>query len=1558
MPVSQAPTFDFNRAAALQFSSRPTLRQVVSEQLLKVLMAELPWLAFVEPTLPSADSLTLDSPDPSTTHWATQPFVDWLLQALLQTNTVNLMPVDGRHHNLGLLAPFRFPGSDSDLDTRQLPDLTAVLNRLIEQLPEHFCQAQLDYWAGIGDAGVSRDQWIQLLLKAALLRGLPLQGLDAQEQTCIRGLIRGGKDQPAVSFVQASLATGNESWDHMLCHMLVTGEWDERQVVLWCSPAGTVRGFESLAAFAVALREELANTYQFDEMSWQQYPVEGNAFAQQAALLLESMFTQVDRVRYAPLADVAGLERLFAQLSDPAQWFVSYPDDTPAVGVPFGLRVRSGSDSFAYHSALLQLAAAHVDADGVGAMDDVQSLQDYTRKLLTWRMHEDHGDAPLPDDVMLEFSVAYGIPGGAGVGAGGGEPMHVVGERSLTEFAIGNLGEIKNASISHIRCSSGEPVPAWLDAEAAKRLVSQVDIGGTYPAYVAAQLNDPQTRPLRMERFAREWRSSLWFSALTAKIDGKINDVGLQAVVDFCSGHLDPQAPRMTLMPLAFRRQPQSQVHDPVRGMYVLFCAEPALVLLYRPLYKQDTLRQYPSLQAMLEHIQQSPLFQRSILDWMDPQVRHIYDEGGFSEPHVSSIGLDPYELPERPEPPVIHVQYWLNDLDEKLYTANRDLLVEIADLQSTSNAERRWQMLTEGAWLLFDVVTLGLRGPVATVAWLVQLLSSLDSDLQALEQQSEFGRAAAAADLMMNLGMVLLHQHQPRVSVEADSLPAQASAFEGPAAQRGAFAEVSVLPSVRPAAKLGELMEMPGRRLDLSWRGNQGFNWIPPAQRQALRAMRSNVALHESALQSTGDTAGLYLIDGNFYAPMAGDVYPVEVLDGGVRVKNGKGGHGPWLVCVQGAWRVDLSLRLAGGMPPRVNARAKLEKRFDQLREGANNFVEQGGASYTNFLRCDGEVSESRGRINQLKGLRDTALARQTSLEEGTERDNSITIVRHYDARLAEMDAQTNAKRDEAIGFLEKSVSSDEQVLKRYEEMLEPKFANFRTDGLEEDLPLKKQRLQSSLIFKNDLIFDELRDLLGYAELIAMQTHLQGKPLGQALEAYDLYRKKLESTTAFQERMLNASEKLDVLLADVPADLEVVISAADTKTVAQLIAQRKVNTVQLRFYQALNLADLALRMEVPNSQQRIAQYRDDLAGLALRNAAGAHGELDFANLSLEDRISILQEAWDQYVAALLNCRLIRNEGGELVDIAMLDRYRTELERLKLDADKRLTSAIQEQEGAAALQRRTAYVVTDQPQHVVRNAEGQLLIGTEKEVEGRRWLEVSDLLSGEALAIFDWSDGAWHERRAQEPTAAHEPEAAPSDTAMQVQRLLDENEALMRTAAEYVENDIKASLLIRLFDRQLTKLSSEAARLNEENANPALVRSVEAATDKLRSEKQLSLTTLYTKTRYPTAEALRFLHAQELLTVVYDRPRKVMRDNTSFDEYIIRRLAQPGSTSGRPIWVAHFHMPSADALARDFTVGHLKTWAQRRQSSQSGSEVRVHRGKLTLEQATGIIPFD
>lgn len=1550
MTRSQVPIFDFRQAVARQFDDRPTLRQVASELLLHVLLSELPWLAHVTPALTTADPLMLDSPDPSSTYWTTGPLVDRVLQALLDPKPLSFEPLaDGRHYNLGLTDAHRFAGSTTEFDTRQLSGLSPALNQLVEQLPQHFCEAQLQYWRAKGSGGVSRDSWLQLLLKIALLRSLPLQVLAPQEQACIRGLLHGGDDQPPVYFVQTRVTSASLQYEQMQCEMLICGEWDEREVVLWCAPSGAVRSFDSLSAFGLALRDELAQRYAFEQMSWQRHAAKGNVFAQQVSLLLETLLQRVERARYNEIEDVPALEQRFAQLSDPSSWFEVYQDDTPAVKPPPGWRASTAQDSFACSAALLQIALHQLDSGGVAALDGIQSLTDYARQRLARQIREDHGADSSPDDLMFDLYLARGVPGGSATGTGGGEPLVFTGSKTLTEFAIGNLASLKGASIERIYLRSGGEAPSWLDADSARALVAQVDIGSHYPAYVAAQLDDPANRADRVRRLGGEWRAALLAAAVTAKLDGKISEPGLQCVVDFCAGHVDPSTPRMMLIPLAFKRSATSSKTDTVQCMYLLYCAEPSLTLLYRPLFAQDTLREYAGLSALLEHVRESEILQDSILDWMEPSARAIYDHGGFSEPHINAIGVDPYAQPVRPEPAKLAITYWHSGIDEKLYQANRDLLVRLADEQSVSNAENRWQTLCEGAWLLFDVLTLAIRGPVASVAWLVQLLASLQHDLDALERGDAFDRAAATADLMLNMSMVLLHARLPAKETPQHELPG-AAALEGPEAQRGAFAEIVIAP-VEAAAVAGEAL--PGRWLDHSWRGQSGFNWLPRAQREALRAMRSSVSLNGMKPLNNGGMAGLYRIDDSYYVALAGDAYRVEQLPDGVRVIDASGTPGPWLDFADGVWRVDTTLRLRGGMKQN-SARARLATRFRELHQKINQLDQQVNLARERFGSMALSSLEAKKKLQGLKELRAKAAEKQSSSPDGDETAKLQTLLQRYDERITELEQDYFRQRDQSIQQLEAAVGAEKAILPLLATISEPKFTNERLEGgWDAVLTEHEATVREGLIRNSDFIVNELWNLADYPELVAMQKALDGRPIAEVAELYQQFRLKLETVVGLQERILVGYEHLDELLADAADDFVITGSPDEpVRTVAQLIAQRSFNTVQLRFHQVLNLAELALHLDSVAGQNVLAIYREELAGLSLRNAAEAHGELDFANLSAPDRIVILQEAWDEYSAALLNSDRIRKDGGALVEPAMIDRYREHVGKLKLDAGSRLVEAVREQDDAIAPARRSPYTVSSEPQRLVRNAQGQLLIGTEVEVQGQRLLEVREAVSEALLATFEQVEGEWRQREGKRPSLSDE--APPGDLAMWVQSLLDENDAVRVKAASYVQNDIKGALLAQLFDQQLDKMAQAASIVRDGGGNDTLLRALERDADALRAEKKLKLITLYTDTSYPSAEALRFLYAEGLIMVEYNE-RRTMQDGSAFDEYRVLRLP-----SRRNLWAAHFHLQSPDDFPEDFVAGHLKTWNQRRMSSRLAAIAgqRLHRGRLTLEQARGIIPFN
>jgi len=1536
------PAFDFQYAAARHFSDRPTLRQVASRQLLEVLLAELPWLAYVTPALSDADPLMLDSPDPATPYWTTQSLLDRVLEALRGPGELDLEPIGERHYNLGLTADYRFAGSDSEFATRQLAGLSAPLNELLEQLPQRFCEAQLDYWRAKGSAGVSRDSWLQLLLRTALLRGLPLQGLDKEEQACLRGLISGGKDQPLVFVVQAKLESGSLHFQEKLSSLLVLGESDARQMVLWCAPSGIVRSFASLSAFGEGLRDELAQRYSFDSLSWARCSVEGNVFAQQVSLLLDGMFERFELLRHENFADIDELERCYARLSDPAAWFLRYEDETAAVVPPPGITASAPQDSFAWCAALLQLALHHMDADGVSALDGIQPLTEYASQKLSERIAEDHGDDTSPDDLMLDLYRANGVPGGAATGAGGGEPLVFVGSKTLTQFAIGNLASLKGAFIKQIRRQDGKASPAWLTAKAAAQLVTELDIGGQYPTYVAARLNDTNGRAERVMRFGKEWRSALLASALAGKLDEKVSETGLQCVVDFCAGHVDPQTPRMTIFPLAFRRSSTSTHKDAVRGMYVLFCAEPRRVLLYRPLYRQDTVREYASLAALLEHVQESSLLQASILDWMEPDARSIYQQGGFTEPHIVSLGIDPYALPERPAPAVLDIKLWHNDLDERLYKANADLLIELADLQSVSTAESRWALLTEGAWLLFDVATLAVRGPVATAAWLLQLLTSLQHDLMALEQGSDFDRPAAIADLLLNLSMVLLHAHQPNIEVSPEALLGTLS-FEGSRAQTGAFGEVAVKP-VEQA-----LIPLVGQAIDFSWRGQHGFNWLPPAQRKQLQAMRSKVSINGLQPLPEGVNAGLYRIDGNYYAAMSGDVYRVEVLSQGVRVVDGTGAPGPWLTFINGVWRIDNGLRLAGGAP---GGAARTAARFNAMHTQIARLDTEIANVRLNVASAGSDVVAAGRELETVQRLR-SGLQSQIGSAPATEELSGLqSLALKYDEKIATLKTRIVQARELAATSLEEAVRKGQDRLELLSAMAEAKYATQRRKG-DWDPVLEEHQTTSrvDLIRDSQFVYNEFWILADYPQLSVLQSNVDGKPLAEVGEQYAAHRDRLAIVAEYQDRMLAMGIVLDDLLASSPDDL--VISSVipeHQKTVGQLIRERRFTTIQLRFHQVQNLAELALHLDAASGQQTVAAYREELVGLSLRSAADAHGELDMANLSAEDQVVILQEAWDEYSAALLNSARILRDGGELIEPAMLERYRQHVEQLKHDAGQRLVAALQ-QPAVDAVGKRVPYLVSTEQQRVVRNREGQLMIGTQVEIDGQPVVEVREAFSEEVLATFDLVEGQWVQRVSKHPSLTED--SASSDLPMWVQALLDDSNTVRAKASDYVENDIKGTLLAQLFDQQLERLDKAVDVVRDAGGNDALIRSLERDADTLRHEKRLQLTTLYTDTKYPSAEALRFLHGEGLIRVEYTA-RQTMQDGSVFDEYRIVRLP-----SKRNLWAAHFHLPTHDANAEDFTVGHLKTWSQRRLSSRLAAIAgqRLHRGKLTLEQARGIIPF-
>nr|WP_158458667.1 hypothetical protein [Pseudomonas fluorescens] len=1554
---------DFKHAVALQFATRPTLRHITGQRALHVLVARYPLIATSYPNLTSAAPLQLMRPN-GRGGWDVVPFVDVLLQALFSGKALDLRDVDGLDHRLSLHPPQRFDASQSIDATQAIAQVRIVLERLNDDfndllalLPELFRQALVDYWRALGSAGVSRDRWLQQTLRTALLHNLGLQRLDTQQQACIRGLVAGGAQMPPVFVVEAVCERDGVRHTERLPNLLVMGEWDERTVILWCAPSSVVRGFESLDEFAVALQQELAGRLRFDSMHFNRFELQGDAFAYQSAILLDDMLIKLDPAGIGAQGRLQAQEQAFAALSDLSQAFIEgYVANPGAEGaaLPAWLENASSDDCFEYQRALLDLALDQAACEGASALAGILDLQAYTRERLREQLLEDHPDEAnyFPDDLLLTLTTARGVPGGAGVGAGDG----VVQRRTLTltEFAIGNLASLQGAVLSAIDHREQQLIMDWLTPDYLRHLVETVNIGGNYPRYVAQALDDP-LRPERVRRFAREWRSSLLFTALKSKVDGVLSAAAYHCVADYSRGRIDAQLPTTMLMPLAFRSEQQAGEIDPVAGMFVLYCAAPRLTLLYRPLYSERPILEFSSPDAMMAAIRESGALQQSILDWMTPGARRVYAHGGFAEPHLLRPIDDTLQSPPRPKPSSFAAQFWHIDADARLYAANRQLLIELADRESLSNAESRWSILTQGAWLLFDVASLVVRGPVASLAWMVQAIAALDKDLPALSHGEASQRFHAVLDLLLNTGMALFHLHlaQVPVAVETSTLAVGVSPVQDlpPPTQGKVF-----LP--------GALKDQPALRVDFSWRGLQGFNLLDTQQRAALRLLRRDVSLNDVQPEATGAAQGLYRVDGRYYASLAGDVYHVELGEQGARIVQAAGMPGPWLIHEHGQWRVDGGLRLRGGGPKR---RADAIRQQNQDAFAALQLEEASAVRVHNTLARVYELSTQKlhdqaGQLGKLQTLRE-----RTTSQAGGE-----VLLASLDEKISQAQASLEQAKEQALDDLRALIDSDTRMDNLLRQMCEPRFANQLIAPV-----IKQQRstIRQELIDRSVVYYNEAVEFINKLDSAASFDNLAVRPeTPQEIAQYRTLRRLLDKQVGLLAELLQVSEALDQLLPQTLRDDDIIFREQDgtrlnkEMMLSGIIERRRLNEIDLRVRRLIELGELALERLSGVDEKVLMRYQHYLCGPDLKSAGSAHAELAGYEPALADRLAVLAGVLEDYNIASAHASYLANTGGAAINAGRLQHYRQSLAALVQAAERDFAEAVREQELAQVhVPKSSLYQQRPGRRRVVQTQRGRSIIGQEVEIDGASVIQQHEAASGKVLKTFHRQGSEWVEDANADP-AEEVLSPAPGDAAAaaaKARTVLAQVESVIGLAKRYIRADEPIGLS-SVLEGHIDKLREARRSLASAKGSDELGAQLEENIERLQAAQRDLLTSLYLTSSHPTAASLRFLVEEQQVTVHRSVQRKALTPTDFLDVYEVRRLPQRGRSRGEGLWEAHFHYPTAATPGREFAKGHLKLWSQRslgreaqlRAAVSGHSLLAIYRGDLRLSQVDGIIPFD
>ncbi|ORL71133.1 hypothetical protein B7H19_02565 [Pseudomonas putida] len=1576
--TTNPPRLTFKQSVAACFAHRPRLRDVLSKEAFHAFADRYPWLHRNHPQLTSLDPFViLHAPASADDPPRQSGLLDELLRHFLAKEPVQLGAADKLSISPPLVFQVQAQGQDIIRQPAIVPDLAKLsddFDTVLGALIPAFQHAQVGFWNGLDeDSQVSRMLWLERTLKAALLQGLPRQGLEEDEKAALYALLDGVPDGLVIEAVKATLETDEGTHTITLPDLLVIITTGGRDRVLQCKPCGAVHRHVDLGSFASALQRQLAQHYRFQTLSWAHTPVRGCPFAFQARQLLNGILDDIGRLRIAGVATLEALERQLRQVSDPCAYFVNLPSweqAEPAISPPQWLINASAEDRYAYHSALLDLAAHQGRSKGRTSLGDVEDIRDYAARRLREQLQVSYPDMALHDPNNVHIRISQAI-----IGPGTQGQSLFLRRESLIDLAISRLRLDAGEVMSGVSFEDGSPVTDWMSVDQIRGLIHQVDIGGQYPTYLKDQVKTQPRRTERIRQHAREWRDALRFSTLQARIEGQLGDTASQAILAFCQG-MDSGADRVRIAPLAFLCAPGASASDVAHGMFIIAIPASHSWVLYRPFYTDTAMQEFPGLDSLMGAIRSRGELQDSVLAWLDDEARPVYQNDGFKHPHLhpnitklTHLLSVPAELLDgllqRLKRPVqAWFQPWTDDLDTHLFNSRIDTMLMASASTSVSNAQEVRALVKEAAWAIFNTVTQLWHGPMTTLVWLVVALSAAKQDLQALMRRSGDNRIVAITDLITNLALLIAHR---AATAPANGAEAATLRFSGPAPKEEAPPAALGQARVKPWHIPAEPPQPTLVRVD-GWHDEQRLSNLSVQQRQSLAQLQASQSLTGHTPLAEGRMRGLFSIAGRYYAKLGDGVYEViETWNGmqiigpepsnsewvshwhgdpdGYHIVGRERRKGPWLTRWNGQWA--LNLNLAGGMPrTRHSINAENRQRFDTL--GATATQNQQALNQTGQLM-------DRSRV-QLEAYDELALQYSLAIDalpvqERTSLPPALQLQR--EAVKAQRLRQLPEIRASAL-YLERQSTLLHGNIEVFKEMAEPRFSKF------DKRPQSRRQYGNwyCAAIENDMLLcRRLLEQIDHQALSAQSTRLRRFPeTAEELQQYIDYRGRVEDSRQASRRLLAASQRLDRTLTEaLDPKIDFVDKAAK---LSRAIRSRTYSTLVIR---AQLLSDLAyLVVDKTRLSADMAEYllamRAPLSGADFSRTLWSHDGLAATEEPPQVKAELLEDILQKYRSVLDRAQYMKSLESPALVTDVLDEYIRELSTITQATEQQLSATLATVDSGISPPPPTPNrPPATSRRRVIRVDRGRPLL-VEIDQQGERAIQRS-AFNQEPAGSFTQRDGVWH-------AVAEQPRPAQHDRAQvrqRANRLLAEVEGKIAFAAHYADEPNSLSDFLEWPASDMREVLQQLNELNNPLDN-GLVDLLQAAVDRVDHEKLRLLTDAYLNTRHPDGKALRFLAEQDRVQIRQTVIRRQLRHAHDYlDVYEVRDVQAPG----RVLWEAHFHYRSLEARAHDFVKGHLKFWdagvrgrkAMLEQAADAHERIAIYRGDLRLDQVIDIIPF-
>ncbi|WP_413703809.1 dermonecrotic toxin domain-containing protein [Pseudomonas sp. Pseusp16] len=836
--------------------------------------------------------------------------------------------------------------------------LTHLLNELAPSVFMAFAQSQLDYWNGSVDR-IPRWQMLSDALKDAL-NVQSASGWDADQCTLARLVSQYPDkdsrlvDDSGLSGVRACLidfdldfvmAESSSSRHLMLSGALVlSAKRGSRDLLLMYTISGGYEAFESMAQLGAVLPERIDLDVRGQTLRWRLYEPEGNIFDAMVWAMVGYQIDVIDALDPTSRSPLAGIP--YRQNTDA----IANTGDNARIkqmvdALPEWLMTGSLNDIQAYSDYLTELGTLRdaTDRDAFDAKDippiQTYALQQMQAAIVADRMGSDTHNLRL-DDVRITLFPAYETnlitaP----------DPFHRSVE-TLAEFALHNA----QPYLATVTYSDGTAVPDWMTDTYLTRMANKTDAGQTYPQLVKRTLiDDPEQARRHRIRYCRQLPLLLPLLALEYKLkrQGGVDEIGYRQVCQLMAA-IKSNSPAalwpIQIRPLAFVPHFRlGTTPDTVANMYIIGPRDrrSGPCLLYRPLLALPLL-QFPSEQNMLYAFYQPGELRDSILAWLPTSdlsleyAKYVFPSGIPSLWTLVDMATEPLAHLDLSAGVELTNTPLSGDIPATLFAHNSEAMIELADRQSTSNAERRWALLVETGWAIFSVASNFFSGPAAAAVWVWQIIDQIQKVRDAHEHGDQVDELTSAGDLLLTLGILLTHRiatRRIRPSSILDKVPEPGSQLMGEP------------PLINPAAKKAVSVTQDPTPLSGQQLNTHSSALVPATatlgRLNAKAAFLKNIDSFQVPAPSLhGDAQAnaehLYEFSGKLYAQVGARWFqvsaetdaPIFIVDPNDPTRSG--------FCVQydesaGRWHWDLKLRLRGGGPTgRIEAlrRAKLAQK------------------------------------------------------------------------------------------------------------------------------------------------------------------------------------------------------------------------------------------------------------------------------------------------------------------------------------------------------------------------------------------------------------------------------------------------------------------------------------------------------------------------------------------------------------------------------------------------------------------------------------------------------